>query len=274
MPTCSLIVTTYNWKEALALCLDSIRVQRRLPDEVIIADDGSRQDTGALIAAQAADFPVPLRHVWQEDIGFRAARVRNLAIAASACDYIVMIDGDMVLHPAFIADHLASAQPGAYLQGNRLNASQGETGRLLAGGTARFAPWMPGSYKRRHAVRMPWLGAFKARYQQHGAVMSCNMSMWRRDLQMINGFDESYEGWGREDNDLALRLGNAGVVRRPLRFAGLAVHLWHRTRVPDGLSAADELPNDRFLQHALVTRAVRCARGLDTHLSPSAVEAT
>ena len=89
MPTVSLIVSTYNWKEALALTLRSIAAQRVLPHEVIVADDGSRADTGEMIREMAKDFPVPLKHVWQEDTGFRLARVRNLGIAASTGDVLL-----------------------------------------------------------------------------------------------------------------------------------------------------------------------------------------
>ena len=270
MPTVSLVVSTYNWKEALALCLRSIAAQRVLPLEVIVADDGSRADTGALVEEMARDFPVPLLHVWQEDAGFRLARVRNLGIAASRGDYLVFLDGDLVLHPQFVADHLRLIRPGIHLQGGRLNASPGESQRLLDGGAPRFSPFMDGRFKRKHAVRWPWLAARKARTAEGGQVMGCNMGIWRADLDRVNGFDDNYEGWGREDDDIAWRLKHAGVVRRPLRFAGLAIHLWHPTRWPDGIPPTEVLPNDRFFNQVLATGATRCERGLDAHVARAA----
>lgn len=265
-PSASLVVTTYNWKEALALCLQSIAGQRVLPVEVVVADDGSREDTGALVRRIAQDFPVPLHHAWQPDTGFRAARVRNLGTARSTGAYVIYVDGDMLLHPEFIADHVHLARPGCYLQGGRLNASRAETQRLLDGGAPRFSPWMPGRYKRRHAVHWPWLAARKLA-RERGIVMSCNMGVWRADLDRVNGFDDDYEGWGREDDDLAARLRHAGVERRQLKFAGLAVHLWHTTRWPDGVSPTQAIPNDRLLRRTLDTRATRCMRGLDAHVA-------
>ena len=267
MITASLVVTTYNWKDALALCLRSIAAQRVLPLEVIVADDGSREDTAAMVRAMVPDFPVPLKHVWQEDLGFRAARVRNLGIAASSGEYVIFIDGDLMLHPAFVADHLALIRPGIFLQGGRLNASPEESARLLAGGAPRFSPWMPGTFKGKHALHLPWLAARKARTADGGQVMSCNMGVWRSDLDRVNGFDDNYEGWGREDDDLAWRLKHAGIVRRPLRFAGLAIHLWHDTRWPDGVPPTEVLPNDRFFNQTLATKATRCERGLDAHVA-------
>lgn len=272
MPTASLVVTTYNWKDALALCLRSIARQRVLPLEVVVADDGSREDTGALVRAMAADFPVPLHHAWQEDRGFRAARVRNRGTAACRADYVIYVDGDMLLHPEFVADHLRLARPGIYLQGSRLCASQEETRRLLDGGEPRFSPRMPGDFKARHAIHWPWLAATKMR-REGGIVMSCNMGIWRHDLQRVNGFDNAYEGWGREDDDLAARLKHAGVERRALKFAGLAIHLWHRTRWPDGVPPTETIPNDALLQRTLAERRVRCEDGLDAFAAHAVREA-
>lgn len=273
-PRTSLIITTYNWQEALAVCLRSAAAQRVLPDDVIVADDGSREDTARLVREFARDYPVPLRHAWQEDLGFRAARVRNLGIAASTGDYVIFVDGDMVLHPEFVADHHRLIRPGTFLLGGRLNASQAESARLLAGGAPRFSMRMPfaprgagGELKRKHALRLPLLAAWKASRRKGGVAMSCNLGVWRRDLDAVNGFDDAYEGWGREDDDLTLRLRHAGVERRLLRYAGLAIHLWHNTRWPNGIPPNQALPNDALLQRTRDTRAIRCVRGLDTHVA-------
>lgn len=268
---CSLLVTTYNWEPALAAVLTSVRRQVRLPDEVVIADDGSRQDTRDLLLAQARDFPTALRHVWQEDLGFRAASIRNRAIAACRGDYVVCIDGDMVLHPHFIADHLALAEAGSFLQGGRLQASAGYTARLLAGETPSFNPWMDVDFtaahgdERRHTLHWPWLAQRKARSAHAGVtVMSCNMSFWRDDLLRVNGFDERMQGYGSEDLEIDVRLRNAGVRRRRLKFAGLAVHLLHGSRAPvdpEDLS----LPNNRILRETTVQGTTRCVHGVDQY---------
>lgn len=272
MATASLIVSTYNWKEALALCLRSVAAQRALPGEVIVADDGSREDTGELVRALAKDFPVPLRHLWQEDAGFRLARARNLGIAASRHDYIVMIDGDLVLHPDFVGDHLAMAQPGSFLQGSRLQATQRYTDRLLAGARAVFAPWTDADFRaahaseRRHTLRIPWLARRKARTGYPGVtVMGANMSFWREDLLRVNGFDERMEGYGSEDLELDLRLRNAGLCRTRLRFAALAIHLHHHSRVPADPEDMT-LPNNRILRETRETGATWCDAGISRHL--------
>ena len=270
---CTLLVTTYNWKEALAAVLESVRRQSRLPDEVVVADDGSRADTRAMLEARARGFPAALRHVWQADTGFRAASSRNRAIAASRGDYVVCIDGDMVLHPDFIADHLALAERGSFLQGGRLQAGPALTARLLAGGRPRFGPWIDADFhaahgdERRHALRWPWLARRKARSANAGVtVMSCNFSAWRDDLLRSNGFDERMEGYGSEDLELDVRLRNAGLRRRRLKFAGLAIHLQHASRAPvdpEDLS----LPNNRILRETADSGATRCETGISRHLA-------
>ncbi|MFH1561947.1 MAG: glycosyltransferase [Nitrospirota bacterium] len=116
----SLFITTYNWPEALELCLMSVLRQTLTPDEIIIADDGSKEDTQRLIESYTPEFSVPLVHVWQEDKGFRAASIRNKAVAQSRFSYLIFIDGDMILDRNFIGDHLKFAEKNCFLQGSRV----------------------------------------------------------------------------------------------------------------------------------------------------------
>lgn len=269
----SLIVLTYNWPQALQLTLASIAAQSRLPDEVIVTDDGSTPDTRALVERTAQAFPVPLAHVWQEDSGFRAARARNRGIAASRGDYVIIVDGDMLLHPRFIADHLAFAQAGRFLAGGRLRATARATARLLEGAKPVFWPWMDGEsntadFHWYHALRWPWLARRKA-HSRRCRIMSCNMSFRRTDLERVNGFDEAMQGYGSEDLELGARLENAGVLRRQLKFAGLAVHLYHASRAPDD---PDDLsmPNNRILHETRRDGRVRCEYGLSLHVEEMA----
>lgn len=268
----SVVVLTYNWPEALARVLASLAAQRQLPDEVIVADDGSGAETRALIERTARDFPVPLRHVWHEDRGFRAARARNRGIAASHGDYVILLDGDMLLHPRFVADHLMLAERGCFLQGGRIKATRAESARLLAGGAPVFAPWSRADFhefdgtKRLYAFRQPQLARWKSRSRSGGRVMSCNMSFWREDLLRVNGFDERMEGYGAEDRELVARLENAGLRRRALKWAALAVHLWHATRAQPDVNDLS-LPNNRLFHATRAQGITRCEHGIDAHLA-------
>lgn len=273
----SLIIITYNWPAALERVLESAAAQTRLPDEVLIADDGSGPQTAAVIARASERFPVPLRHIWQEDHGFRAARCRNRGIAASRGNYIVLLDGDMLMHPHFIADHLMLAEPGFFLQGGRLKANYEESMRLLAGARPVYAPWVKANFhefdgtRRLYAFRQPALARWKARSRNGGRVMSCNMSFWREDLLRINGFDERMEGYGAEDRELVVRLENAGLRRRALKWAALAMHLEHSSRAQENVNDPS-LPNNQLLQASIEQHIVRCEHGIDAHLAEFAGE--
>ena len=263
-PRVSVVITTYNWPQALEKALRALAAQEVLPDEVVVADDGSGAETRACLQRLAAGYPVPLRHAWQPDQGFRAARVRNRAIAASSGDYVILMDGDMVAHPRFVRDHLAAAQPGCFVQGMRVLTSEAGRDRLLQSGRLQLGFFEPGIERRRHTLRLPWLARWWLRRstgKSAKAIKTCNQGWWRSDLLALNGFDERYEGWGREDKDLALRAINAGLQRRSLRFAGLAIHLYHRERHDHASSV-----NDPLLAETLRTRPTRCARGLEPHL--------
>jgi len=259
----SLIITTYNWPEALDLTLKSVARQVEMPDEVIVADDGSRADTADLVRSWAARLPVPVLHIWQEDRGFRLARSRNRAIAAASGAYIVIVDGDMILHEHFIADHKRAARPGYFIQGVRV-LSEPETGqRLLREGILNLGFFARGIQRRRHTVRnrvLSWL-LYQRKHTDQKAIRGSNQAYWKSDLMRVNGFDERITGWGREDNEIACRMYHIGVKRRNLKFAALTIHIYHRPRKPEGQN-----PNDKYVRQTIESRSERCQLGIDQHL--------
>ena len=136
--SCSLLVSTYNRPEALGLCLKTVAQQTILPAEIVIADDGSTEETANLIKNIQKDFPVPIKHAWHPDEGFRAAAIRNKGIALCTQDYIVQIDGDIIIHPKFIADHLEMKTPGYFIVGSHVMLSPEQTERLMKQGFVDF----------------------------------------------------------------------------------------------------------------------------------------
>jgi glycosyltransferase involved in cell wall biosynthesis len=245
----SVVVVTYNWPQALQLVLRALARQSTLPEEVIVSDDGSRADTRDLLTAMARDFPTRLVHLWQADDGARMSRARNRGIAAARGNYVVFLDGDMLAQRDFIADHLAFAQRGCFVQGSRVLTGERCATALLAHQQLDVGFFTADIERRRHTLRVP-------------ALKSCNWGFWREDLLALNGFNEAMTGWGREDNELALRAFHMGLQRRDLRFAGLAVHLWHATRK----NLVDN-PNDAVLAATRASGAVRCEVGLAQHLA-------
>lgn len=259
MPSTSLVVTTYNWKEALAPCLRSIAAQRVLPGEVIVADD-DRGACAELLRQHARTFPTALRQV----SGARVCVRRNRAIAASRGDYVVCIDESLVLHPAFVADHQRLARRGAYFIGGHAPATAAQTRACLAGEALPFR--MGPGIRRRHVVHWPWLAQRKtiSAPTRSMPVTTCNFGAWREDLLRVNGFEERIDGDRSEDLELDLRLRNAGLSRRWLKYAALAFRLDGGALPaanPDGLS----LPNSRMMLRTASTRSAWCERGISQY---------
>ena len=159
-PSCSLVTPTYNWPEALELLLLSIKNQSYLPNEVIIADDGSRDRTKELIEHFQKDFPVPLIHVWHQDNKNQKPAIMNKAIARAMCNYIIEIDGDIIMHKDFIKDHLSSAEKNVFLYGSRVNIQKSILDHIFKHKTIQFNLFSKGIKKRARTIRIPFISNF------------------------------------------------------------------------------------------------------------------
>lgn len=257
----ALIVTTYNRPDALELVLKSALAQTRLPDEIIVADDGSRQDTAEVVEFIRSYTDIPVKHSWRPDDGFRAAESRNRALAQAKSDYIILIDGDMILDPSFIADHLKLARKGRLIQGSRVILTQSRTQEILdSGELPDLSVFSQGIEKRLSALRCRSLSALIGRQssRKHKGIKTCNMGFSHSDALAVNGFDNRFVGWGREDSEFVARLFHNGMKRHNLKFAGIAYHLWHHEAERDALPQ-----NDALLKATLSEQKIRCEDGMD-----------
>lgn len=262
--TTSLIISTYNWPAALNLCLLSIKNQSILPGEVIIADDGSKDETKELIDLHRNDFPVPLIHVWQPDEGFQLSKIRNKAIAASTKEYIIQIDGDLILHPHFIRDHIHFSKPGAFATGSRVIINEKLSEKLLKEQSIAINILVPGIKNRANGFRFNLLTRYLAgRYRNNDIyyMRGCNMAFWRDDLIRVNGYNEEFTGWGREDNEVAARLINAGVRKRIIKFGGVAFHIHHTVN-----SRTHFDKNSDILTAVIKNKVTFCDKGISQYL--------
>jgi glycosyltransferase involved in cell wall biosynthesis len=260
----ALVVSTYERPDALAAVLDTVTRQRAAPDEIVIADDGSGSATRDVITNFTRRSPVPVRAVSQPHEGFRLTRLRNIAIAAATSDYLIFIDGDMLLHEAFVADHRRQARPGWFTQGVRVRADEALTARLIENPRMPLGPAASGLglLRRAYLLRSHRLAAATRLIANRViAIKGCNQAFWRDDLLRVNGFNEAIQGWGPEDKELCARLVHAGIERQTLLFGGVAVHLHHppasRAALPD---------NQRVLHETIHQRKAWCDRGVDLHL--------
>lgn len=263
-PSVSLIVTTYNQKERLALVLDSILNQEVMPAEVLIADDGSREDTKELIEKYRDKFSIPLRHIWQEDEGYRLARSRNQAILNAKGEYIIIVDGDMILSSSFIKDHLRFAKKGSFNQGGRVLLNETQTNKILHTRSLQTA-FGKKTFKN---TRIPFLSnlIFSLSAIKKNAisqdrflpVRGCNMAFYKEDAQKINGFNQDFVGWGREDSEFVVRFLNANGVMRKIKFSALAYHLYHQENTRNMLEE-----NHKIYLESIVKQKTWCENGLE-----------
>jgi glycosyltransferase involved in cell wall biosynthesis len=247
LTSCSLCISTYNWPTALELCLQTVLRQRVLPQQVIIADDGSGPETKAVVDAFEKMAPMAVKHVWQPDEGYQLARIRNRAFAACTGDYIIQVDGDLLLHPFFVSDHLRFASKQHFVSGSRVLLGKLITEQFLESGQFAYPHYFDRHIEKRYnAVHSPVLSAINGRLQtgNYKYVLGCNMAFWKQDLVRINGYDETFSGWGKEDNDIAIRLQQAGIGLRFLKFGAIVYHLHHQKSDGNRLEINERLLND------------------------------
>ncbi len=258
----SLIITTYNWKEALGLSLKSALAQTRKPMEIIVADDGSADDTAELIGTIAENAPVPIIHSRQEDKGFRLAKSRNKAIARASGEYIILVDGDILLEEHFIHDHSRVARPDTFVQGTRVLIREVLSATILQEQKLLGAFCTRGVENKKNCIRSEILASlFSFKSKNVYGVRTCNFAFWRRDAIAVNGFNEEFVGWGREDSEFTARLIHRGLVRRNLKFNALAYHLYHAINDRSFLEI-----NDTILQETLDRKKIWCEKGISQYL--------
>ncbi|HEY5932893.1 MAG TPA: glycosyltransferase family 2 protein [Nitrospira sp.] len=265
----AVIVTTYNRPDALAVVLKGYCGQSDVGFDLVVADDGSKEETAKVVREFTRQAPFSLTHIWQEDRGFRAAAIRNRAVASTSADYVIFTDGDCVPSRHFVRVHKQLAEPGNFLGSNRVLLSPELTNRVVQERIPvhrwNGVDWALSRSRREVNRLLPLItlpdGPFrKWTPDRWEGIKTCNFSAWRKDLIHVNGLDESYEGWGLEDSDLVIRLLHAGVKHKNARFAATVFHLWHQEQDRQHLHK-----NQKRLNDLLQSTRVRAAVGLDRY---------
>ncbi len=258
----SLLISTYNWPQALELVMLSAENQTEKPDEILIADDGSTEETKELIDDFRKKLSVEIKHFWHEDKGFRKSIILNKAIAAAQGDYIIQIDGDCIMHKDFVGDHKAMARSNTYLYGSRVNIQEDFLPMLFETQKIVFSYFQKGIKKRNRNLRIPALSSFYGTQKTISKKMrGCNVSFWKKDLVAVNGYNEDFEGWGREDSELIIRMMNNGVMGKRLRYRGIVYHIWHKIKDVSHLERNNDLQ-----EKAIAENSKWCKNGIDKHL--------
>jgi glycosyltransferase involved in cell wall biosynthesis len=261
-PAVAVIISTFDQPDYLERVLPAISRQSRPPDEMLLADDGSGEATRRLFARWADQQSFRCEHLWQPHQGFRKTRILNEAIARARCPYLVFLDGDTLMHPDFVRDHGQLAQDRTFAQGHRVLVQRRAAdwfGRGVFNRDRRRAFWQGQLSNLKVAYRWP-RPLRRIRQDLHG-IRGCNQGIWRADLLTVNGYNEDFEGWGREDSELGVRLMHAGIQRLDIRGWALCYHLWH-----EPLSRGQLPANDERLEQAMKTSVVTCVNGVNHHL--------
>ena len=259
------IVLTYNRSDTLLQVLAGLASQCDERHEVIIADDGSTPEEVDAFKRKMPLFKCSVTHVWHADTGFTASRARNHAATSSSADYFVFMDGDCIPNQHFVASHTALMESGFFVNGSRVLLSKELTEKILACdvliGDANWREWLKwrlsgDANKLVHLLNWPKAPWRKRNNFYWKKIRSCNFGVWRHDFIAVNGFDESFQGWGHEDADMVLRLHNAGVHRKNGFCATEVYHLWHREN-----SRSNECVNRQTVMQRLHSGQIRASFG-------------
>lgn len=262
-PALSVVVSTYNQPDWLEKVLLGYAAQAFRDFELIVADDGSREDTRERLDALRPRLPFALRHVWHPDDGFRKCVILNRAIEASRADYLVFSDGDCIPRGDFLAVHASRRRPGRFLSGgyvklpratsHAIGADDIGAGRhcdpawLAAHGFGDFRQRLKLAARGAAATLLNVLTPARASWNGH------NASGWKADIVAANGFDERMQ-YGGEDRELGERLENAGIRGLRVRYSAIVVHLDHDR----GYVKPEMIARNRRIRAA--TRAARATR--------------
>ncbi len=266
--TIALLISTYNWPEALQRVLESVLLQTRKPDEILIADDGSSESTKQVIDAFRLKTNIPVKHAWQEDNGFQKTKILNKALALCESEYIVQIDGDIIMSPQFIADHINISKPHHVITGSRASLTKEFTLEFLKSKKPiDYNLLRKNSPYKMNAARIPFLTPiFATRYKTKGKhkfySKGCNMAFWMSSLVKVNGFNEDMYEWGHEDSELVVRLLKIGEKKLFMKFSGVTYHLWHKVSSMERKSI-----NQTILENTVASGDFKIKNGLDKYLN-------
>lgn len=236
IPTVGVVFTTYNRPQDLERVLAGYARQTHRQFEIVIADDGSGDETRGCIEIARREWQLDIRHVWHADVGFRKCRILNRAIAETSADYLIFTDGDCIPHPEFVAGHVALARPGHFVSGGCVRLGEAATRAVtpsdVLDGRVFDARWLtsrgePALNLRKLLFSMqPWHNVMNAITTTRPTWNGHNSSTWREEVLAVNGFDERL-GYGGLDREFGERLERCGMRGIQARYSLICMHLEH-----------------------------------------------
>lgn len=244
----TVIISTYNAEEWLDKVLFGYMHQTYKDYDVIVADDGSRPTTKELIDNYKSKYPVPLHHLWHEDLGYRRQEILNVAITQAKNEFIIMTDGDCIPRKDFIEVHVKNAEKGKFLSGGycklSMKLSKLITHHDIENGNCFDLKWLEQQDKLDFSNRLkiganPLIGSILDLVTPTTpSFNNCNSSGFKADMIAINGYDERMK-YGGPDREFGERLENFGVKGKQIRHKAICLHLDHSRgyKTPESLAA-------------------------------------
>lgn len=262
-PVASIIISTYNSPAWLEKVLIGYFNQDRRDFEIVIADDGSTEETRILIDAMKAIAPVPVVHVWQRDDGFRKCRILNKCVLHANADYLIFTDGDCIPRRDFVSTHIGAAEPGMYVSGGSLLLPM-PLSKLIDRDDIEQQRcfdkrWLyeKGLKPTRKILRItagPMLAAMLNRFSPAACnFKGSNAAAWKSDVLRVNGFDERM-AYGGEDREFGVRLRNLGIRARDVKYSAALVHLDHAKGYRDPALMAQNKALRKKVEREKITR--------------------
>lgn len=232
----SVIFTTYNHPKWLQKTLWGFAAQSYRDFEIIVADDGSGDETREVIESTRKQTDIPIQHLWQEDDGFQKCRILNKAITASQGEYLIFTDGDCIPHVDFVKNHVELAEPETMLSGGYfklpIEVSRAITREDIESGNATSPSWLlshgvPFTPRILKLNPNTTLGALLDKITVTRATWNGHSSStWKKHIIETNGFDERMQ-YGGQDREFGERLVNMGIKTKQVRYRCSCVHLDH-----------------------------------------------
>jgi glycosyltransferase involved in cell wall biosynthesis len=270
VPKLSVIISVYNKVRELELLLTALSVQSFKDFEVIIADDGSGEDMTQFISEYLRITQMNIKHVYQEDKGFRKNKILNESIKTSSSGYLVFIDGDCIPHKDFVNAHFQNIKENTVLCGKRVNLSEKLsneisietilTGKLSSQTVRHFYDSFKSKKLRstfvEEGIRIK-SGFFRRVFlERNPHIVGCNFSIHKELMEKINGFDENYVGAGiGEDSDIEYRLRLINTKFVSLRYLAILYHLFHK-------STKEEDRNYKYFEEVKRKKQHFCRNGI------------
>lgn len=271
----SVIVPVYNRLENLKYLIYCLKKQTVQIDELIISDDGSSVDVEKFIKEETKNVEFSVKYIWQEDLGFRKTRALNNAVREASGDVLVFFDQDVIFPFNFIEKIKKNIKKGYFIplkiywmtesernnfkntsfEYSKLNLRKEELKKII---------------RRTISSKIKNIKYYLGLKERGSNIVGAAYVLNKEDYIKVNGYDEEYKGWGKEDDDISWRLYKAGIKSKHIFLKYPVVHLWHYFDPTKKGNLNEDLFN--LKKEKLTKNNFRCKYGYDNSIDKDEIK--